>query len=308
MADEMLSKFHSGFVAIVGQPNVGKSTLTNALVGRKVAIVSSKPQTTRTRILGIVNRPDAQIVLIDTPGIHRDPSALGRQMNAEITQALEGIDVLAILLDSKRGVTVADRQVFQRTAVFRGPKILLLNKIDCVAKSALLPLIEACGREGEFAEIIPVSALSGDGLDDVLQTFLKYLPEGEPHFPQDQFTDQPERFLAAEILREKAMEATRQEVPHAIAVRIESFEEQPGLIRIAAVIQVERESQKGIVIGKRGGRLKEIGMAARKELEGFFGVRVYLQTHVRVQAGWREDPRQVRQLDWRRELESRFGE
>jgi GTP-binding protein Era len=308
MTSDMTQNFRSGFVPIVGQPNVGKSTLVNALVGRKVAIVTSKPQTTRTRILGIVNRPDAQVVLIDTPGIHRDSSALGRQMNVEIAQALEGIDLLAVMVDAKKGVTAADRQVFERISGFRGKKLLLLNKIDSMARSGLLPLIENCAREDNFEEIIPISALTGDGLDDVLKTFLKYLPEGEPHFPQDQFTDQPERFLAAEILREKAMAATRQELPHAIAVRIEAFEEKPNLIRIMALIQIERESQKGILIGKAGARLKEIGTEARKEMESFFGVRVYLEMRVTVEADWREDPRQVRELDWRRELEGMTGE
>src|SRR4051812_34334985 len=282
MTSDMTQNFRSGFVAIVGQPNVGKSTLVNALVGHKVAIVTSKPQTTRTRILGIVNRPDAQVVLIDTPGIHKDSSALGRQMNVEIAQALEGLDLLAVMVDAKKGVTAADRQVFERISDYRGRKILLLNKIDSMARSGLLPLIENCARDGNFEEIIPISALSGDGLEDVLKTFLKYLPEGEPHFPQDQFTDQPERFLAAEILREKAMAATRQELPHAIAVRIEAFEEKPNLLRIMALIQIERESQKGILIGKAGARLKEIGTEARKEMESFFGVRVYLEMRVTV--------------------------
>ena len=302
------STFRSGFVAVLGRPNVGKSTLTNRLVGRKVSIVTSRPQTTRTRILGIVNRPDAQLVLIDTPGMHRDRSALGRQMNAEIKQALEGIDVLTVMIDASQGLTPADRQVFERASRFSGPKVLLLNKIDRMAKPALLPLLETCSRQAAFTEMIPISALAGDGVESVLERLLSYLPEGEPHFPQDQFTDQPERFLAAEIVREKAMAATRHEVPHAVAVRVESFEDKKDLIRIVANVQIERESQKGILIGRGGAQLKKIGTAARKELEAFFGVKVYLELRVKVERDWREDPQRVRQLDWRHELEQMGGE
>lgn len=299
----MTPSFRSGFVTILGRPNVGKSTLVNRLVGHKVSIVTSRPQTTRTRVLGIVNRPDAQLVLIDTPGVHKDGTALGRQMGSEIAQALEGIDLLAVMIDAPRGMTPADRLVLERAAQFAGPKILLLNKIDGMAKPALLPLLETCAKEPGFAEMIPVSALTGDGVETVLQRMLAYLPEGEAHFPPDQFTDQPERFLAAEIVREKVMAATRQEVPHAVGVRVETFEEKKDLIHIVANIQVERESQKGIVIGRGGAMLKEIGTTARKELEGFFGVKVYLELRVAVQPDWREDAQRVRELDWRHQLE-----
>jgi GTP-binding protein Era len=303
MEMDMTPPFRSGFVTILGRPNVGKSTLINRLVGHKVSIVTSRPQTTRTRILGIVNRPGAQLVLIDTPGVHKDGTALGRQMSGEIAQALEGIDLLAVMIDAPRGLTQADKLVLQRAAQFSGPKILLLNKIDCMSKPALLPLLEKCAKEAAFAEMIPVSALKGDGVNIVLERFLAHLPEGEAHFPEDQFTDQPERFLAAEIVREKAMAATWQEVPHAVAVEIESYEDTKDLIRIVANLQVERESQKGIVIGRGGAQLKEIGTEARKELEAFFGVKVYLELHVTVEPDWREDPERVRQVDWRRQLE-----
>jgi GTPase len=300
----MAPPFRSGFVTILGRPNVGKSTLINRLVGHKVSIVTSRPQTTRTRVLGIVNRPNAQLVLIDTPGVHKDGTALGRQMRSEIAQALEGIDLLAVMIDAPRGLTRADRLVLERAAQFSGPKILLLNKIDCMAKPALLPLLETCAKEAAFTEMIPISALQGDGVEIVLERFLAQLPEGPAHFPEDQFTDQPERFLAAEIVREKAMAATWQEVPHAVAVEIESYQDTKELIRIVANLQVERESQKGIVIGRGGAQLKEIGTQARKELEAFFGVKVYLELRVTVEADWREDPQRVRQLDWRRQLES----
>src|SRR5580704_9792458 len=217
--------FRSGFVAVVGKPNAGKSTLVNRLVGQKVAIVTSRPQTTRNRILGIVNRPKAQVVLIDTPGIHRATTLLGRQMMAEVNQAVEGIDLLAVMVDASAGLTREDRLAFERARQFRRPVFLLLNKIDWIAKLALLPLIESCSKELSFTEIIPVSALTGDGIDLALERLIAHLPEGEPYFPNDQVTDQPERFLAAEIVREKAMTNTKQEVPHAVAVRIEAFEE-----------------------------------------------------------------------------------
>ncbi len=299
----MQKAFRSGFVAVVGKPNAGKSTLVNRLVGQKVAIVTSRPQTTRNRILGIVNRPKAQVVLIDTPGIHRATTVLGRQMMAEVNQALEGIDLLAVIVDASAGLTREDRLAFERARQFRRPVFLLLNKIDRIAKRALLPLIEACSKELSFTEIIPVSALTGDGVDLALERLIAHLPEGKPYFPKDQVTDQPERFLAAEIVREKAMTSTKQEVPHAVAVRIEAFEESPKLVRIHAIISVEREGQKGILIGSGGERLKAIGTAARQELEEILGVKVFLELRVKLDPDWRQDARRVQQLDWRRQLE-----
>src|ERR1700674_948023 len=304
----MTQTFHSGFVAIVGRPNVGKSTFVNQVVGHKVAIVTARPQTTRNRILGIVNRPDAQAILIDTPGIHRGGSALGRLMMGEVSQALEGIDRMGVMIDAREGVTSGDRLAFDRVRQFRGPVFLLLNKIDRVAKASLLPLLTTCEKEGLFTEMIPISALSGDGVEITLQRFIDHLPEGQPYFAEDQFTDQPERFLASEIVREKAMTATRQEVPQALAVIVESFEEGEKLIRISANIHVEREGQKGILIGHAGERLKEIGTAARKELEELLGVKVFLELRVKVAPDWREDPRVVRQLDWRNQLERLGGQ
>lgn len=299
----MPANFHSGFVTILGRPNAGKSTFVNRLVGHKVAIVTSRPQTTLNRIQGVVNRPNAQVVLVDTPGIHRADTALGRQMMEEVQQALDGIDVLAVMIDASEGLTRDDRHAFQRAEAFHGPVFLLLNKIDRVSKPALLPLMEACAREGKFMEMIPISALSGDGVDLALERFIAQLPEGEPLFPEDQFTDQPERFLAGEIIREKAMKATRNEVPHAVAVMVEAFEESPTIVRIRATLYAEREGQKGILIGRGGAMLKEIGSEARKELEEMFGLKVFLDLRVKVLADWREDPRRVRQLDWRRQLE-----
>jgi len=299
----MKKSFRSGFVAVIGRPNAGKSTFVNRLVGQKVAIVTSRAQTTRNRILGIINRPQAQVVLIDTPGIHRARTVLGRQMLAEVTQAVEGIDLLAVMIDATSELTAEDRLTFERAKQFRGPAFLLLNKIDRAAKPALLPLMETCSREASFTEMIPISALTGDGVELSLQRLTAYLPEGEPYFPKDQITDQPKRFLAGEIIREKVMAETRQEVPHAVAVRVEDFEEGKKLIRIGANISVEREGQKGIIIGRGGERLKAIGTAARLELEEILGVKVFLELRVKVELDWRQDARVVQQLDWRRQLE-----
>ncbi len=295
--------FKSGFVAILGLPNAGKSTLLNRLVGRKLAIVSPKPQTTRSRILGIVNRERAQIVFIDTPGLHRPESALGRQMLDEIAQAMEGVDAAALIVDATREFGPLDRYSLAHMRAFRGPVFLLLNKIDRMPKERLLPLIDRWRRELEFAEIIPLSALTGENLDLLVEKLIACLPESEPWFPPEQFTDQPERFLAAEIIREKAIAAAREEVPYAIAVLVDRFEESDKLIRIAATIYVEREGQRGILIGKRGAGMKAIGTAAREELERLLGTKVFLSLYVKVQHNWRENPAIVRQLDWRRRLE-----
>jgi GTP-binding protein Era len=295
--------FKSGFVTILGPPNAGKSTLINALVGEKVAIVSSHPQTTRNRILGIVNRPDAQIVISDTPGLHHPDSLLGRQMLEEIEQALDGIHILLLIVDASRKFSAAEQQALDRAGEFRGPRILLLNKVDRVRKDALLPLIDAYRKKLEFAEIIPISALTGDGVELLLRTLVKYLPEGPPYFPEEQYTDQPERFLAAEIIREKVLAHTRQEVPHAMAVLLDRFEEGEQLTRILATIYVDREGQKGIVIGRGGAMLKTIGTEARVELEQMLGRKIFLELFVKVRADWRDQAAIVRELDWRRQLE-----
>jgi GTPase len=300
----MREEFKSGFVAVVGRPNAGKSTLVNRLVGQKVAIVTSKPQTTRNRIQGIVNHPDAQIVLIDTPGLHRPDSALGRQMMGEVNAALDGVDVLALILDASEDIGKGDLKAIERAARFEGTRILLLNKVDRVPKDSLLPIIEKVGKLAEFAEIIPISALTGDGVDRVLEKFIEFVPAGEPHFPADQYTDQPERFLAAELIREKAMAGTFHEVPHAVAVLVDSFEETPNLIRIRATIYVEREGQKGILIGKGGASLKKIGTDARKELEEILGTKIFLELFVKVLRDWRDNPQLVRKLDWHQQLEN----
>jgi GTPase len=301
-------EFKSGFVAIIGRPNAGKSTLVNTLVGRKVAIVSPRPQTTRNRIQGILNRDDAQIVLIDTPGIHRPENVLNRQMMDELSDALKGVDILSLIVDASAEFGRGDRFALEWVSRFHGPVFLLLNKVDRVNKPLLLPLIDRYRQAFDFAEIFPISALTGEGCLDVAKGWLARLPEGPPHFPQDQFTDQPERFLASELVREKAILATREEVPHAIAVLVDSFEESSELIKIRATIYVEREGQKGILIGKGGETIKKIGTHARKELEKILDAHIFLELFVKVQPNWRQNAAIVRQLDWHRQLEQLAGE
>ena len=296
--------FRSGFVAIVGRPNAGKSTLLNRLVGQKVAIVTSKPQTTRNRIQGIVTRPEGQIVFIDTPGLHSADSALGRQMMREVAAALEGIDVLLLILDASRALPRADDLLLERAKRFRGKTILALNKVDGLPKTKLLPLIETFRKAFQFEAIVPISALKGTGCTELIDEILRMLPEGEAYFPEDQVTDQPERFLAAEIVREKAIQAMYHEMPYALAVKVEKFEESPKLLRIEATMNVERDTQKKILIGHKGEMLKRIGTQARKELEELLDRKIYLGLFVKVIPNWRENPHHIRELDWHAQLEA----
>ncbi|HEV2387698.1 MAG TPA: GTPase Era [Candidatus Acidoferrales bacterium] len=299
--------FKSGFAALIGLPNAGKSTLINRLVGHKVAIVSSKPQTTRNRVVGIVHRPAAQIVLVDTPGLHRPANVLGRQMAEEIERGIEGVDLVLLIVDAARGFGREDRFPIERVERFGGPAFLLLNKIDRIEKTRLLPLIDAFRRQHDWAEIIPISALTGEGLDVLIGQLERYLPPGEPYFPPDQYTDQPERFLAAELVREKALALTREEVPHSIGVVVDRYEESGRLVRIYATILAEREGQRGILVGKGGAMIKQIGMMARKELEQILGAKVYLELFVKIRPGWRDNPAVVGELDWRREGDQPAG-
>ena len=295
--------FRSGFVAIIGRPNAGKSTLVNRLVGQKIAIVTSKPQTTRNRIQGIVTKPEGQVVFIDTPGLHEADSALGRQMMQEVAAALEGIDVLLLMVDASQAELHTDELLPEKARRFRSKTILALNKIDRVPKPRLLPLIDSFAKAFDFVHIVPISALKGSGCDELLEEILKQLPEGEPYFPEDQVTDQPERFLAAEIIREKAIQVMYHEVPYALAVFVEKFEETPKLLRIEALMNVERDSQRRILIGHKGETIKKIGTEARKELEAILGTKIYLGLYVKVEPDWRENPQKVRELDWRHQLE-----
>jgi GTP-binding protein Era len=296
-------KYRAGFVAIIGRPNAGKSTLLNRYVGQKVAIVTSKPQTTRNRIQGIVTRPEGQIVFIDTPGLHEAHTVLNRQMMREVAAALEGIDVLLMMVDASATQPHADQLLLDKAKRFEGKAILALNKTDRVPKPKLLPLLEAFSKAFPFAALVPVSALKGNGCDELLSEILKQLPEGVPFFPEDQVTDQPERFLASEIVREKAIQLTYHEVPHALRVMIDKFEATPKILRIEATLNVERDSQKKILIGKKGEMLKKVGTEARKELETLLGTKIYLGLFVKVAPGWRDNPQQVRELDWHAQLQ-----
>jgi GTP-binding protein Era len=301
--------FRSGFVSIIGRPNAGKSTLLNKLVGEKLAIVTPKPQTTRNRILGIVNvparsgHPAGQIVLIDTPGVHKPDSSLNKKMMREVHEALEGRDAILLIVDATQKFGPGDRFTLDLVQRVGGPVFLLLNKIDRLEKARLLPMIAEYSKLHEFRDIIPISALTGDGLDLLLDRVMAALPEGPRYFPKDQITDQPERFLAAEIVREKVLLETAQEVPYASTVVVERWEETPRLTSIAAVIYCERDGQKKIIIGRRGEMLKKIGTAARHEIERILGTKVFLELFVKVRPGWRESREFVEELDWRKQLE-----
>ncbi len=299
--------FRSGFVSIIGRPNAGKSTLLNALVGEKIAIVTSKPQTTRNRIQGIVNveragLPPAQIVFIDTPGIHKPDSVLNRKMMQEVHDALEGRDLLLVIVDASQKFGGGDQFVLEMVKRIGGRAFLLLNKIDKIDKQRLLPLIDRYRKQHGFDEILPISATTGDGLDDLTAAVVRALPEGPRYFPADQITDQPERFLAAEIIREKVLKATSEEVPYAATVMIDQWEEEGKLTRIAATVLCEREGQKRIIIGKGGAMLKKIGTAARQELERHLGTKVFLELFVKVREGWRQQRGFLEELDWRKQL------
>jgi GTP-binding protein Era len=295
-----MSKFKSGFVSLVGRPNAGKSTLLNALVGQKVAIVADKPQTTRTSIQGVVTLPEAQIVFIDTPGIHKADSQLNKRLMDTVRASLEERDLLLFLVDATRAFTIEDRRSLDVAIKTGTPVVLVLTKVDLLAdKSKLLPLIEQYKALHNFTDCVPVSATKRIGLDDLRKVILDRLPEGPAYFPEDYVTDQPERFLAAELVREKVLQATRQEVPHSVAVMVDRWEETPSITRIYATIRVERPGQKAIVIGKKGAVLVKIGTLARIEMEKLFGVKIYLDLHVRVQPGWREEAAFLDALDWR---------
>jgi GTP-binding protein Era len=304
-----MAAFRSGFVSIIGRPNSGKSTLLNALVGEKVAIVTHKPQTTRNRIQGIVNvkaqkgRPAGQIVFIDTPGVHKPESQLSKRMMQEVYEALEGRDLVLLIVDATQKFGTGDQFTLDLVKRAGGPVFLLLNKVDLLPKDILLPLIDEWRKRHDFAEIIPISARKRDGLNILISKVIEQLPQGPRYYSTEEFTDQPERFIAAEIIREKILVATGEEVPYATAVIIDGYDEEPKLTRISATIYCERQGQKAILIGRQGSMLKKIGSDARRELERLTGTKVFLELFVKVAPAWRSSARFVEELDWRKQLE-----
>ena len=293
------TSFKSGFVAIVGRPNAGKSTLVNALVEAKVSIVTPVPQTTRNRILGILHRPDAQVIFMDTPGVHKPLSRLNEQMMNYVRQALADRDLAVLIVDASEKFGKGDEFVLSLLKEYTPRVILALNKVDHVHKPELLPLMDRYSKLYGFEEIIPISAMHGEGLENLLKAIIQRLPEGPAYFPEDEYTDQPERFLAAEIVREKVIRHTRHEIPYVTAVLIDMFEEEKTLTRLHATIVVEKESQKPIVIGAAGSRLKDIGSEARADLEKLFPPKVFLELYVKVQPHWRNDAEIIAELDYR---------
>lgn len=307
--------FRSGFVCILGPPNAGKSTLLNALVGEKLAIISPKPQTTRNRIQGVVHVPKrkgkggGQIVLLDTPGVHKPDSSLGRKMMVEVREALEGCDLVLMIMDVTRKFDPRDPFALDLLRRTKAKAFLVLNKVDLIReKSRLLPLIEEYRKLYAFSEVIPISALKRKGLDTLLEMVIAELPSGPAYFPEDQVTDQPARFMAAEIIREQVLLNTSEEIPYATTVIVDNFEEGARLARIAATIYCEREGQKGILVGKGGQMLKKIGTSARLQIERMLGTKVFLELYVKAEPGWRDSRRFVEELDWRRQLEHRMLE
>jgi GTP-binding protein Era len=287
--------FKSGFISIIGRPNTGKSTLLNSLLGEKLAIISDKPQTTRNRILGIVNQPDAQLVFMDTPGIHKPMHKMNELMVRTALTTYNEVDVILMLVEATEAPGGGDRFIIETLEKVKTPVFLLINKVDLIKKDALLPLIRQYSQLYAFAELIPVSALKND-LGGLVEAILKRLPRGPKYFPDDQLTDQPERFIVTELIREKVFELTTEEIPYSTAVIIEQMKEEPGLTRIDAAILVERDSQKGILIGKGGAMLKKIGTLARLDMEKLLGVKVFLQLWVKVKKGWREDERMLKNI------------
>ena len=290
--------YRSGFVALVGRPNVGKSTLLNRILGEKIAIVSDKPQTTRTRILGVKHLPGAQMVFLDTPGIHKPKFELNKRMVDVALHVLDEVDLACFMVEATEPPGAGDRFVLERLKEREVPVVLVINKVDLVKKLRLLPLIDEFSRMHAFAEIVPISAKSGDGVDRLLELALARMPEGPSYFSEDVVTDQPMRVLAAEIIREKLLQKTRDELPFAVAVFIDSFKEEGRMARIGATIYVEKDSQKAIVIGKHGEILKTVGTHARIDMENLFGMKVFLELWVKVKESWRQDERMLVDLGY----------
>ncbi|KXG11320.1 GTPase Era [Anoxybacillus sp. P3H1B] len=294
-------QYKSGFVSIIGRPNVGKSTFLNRVIGQKIAIMSDKPQTTRNKIQGVYTTESTQIIFIDTPGIHKPKHKLGDFMMKVAQNALKEVDLILFMVNAEEGFGRGDAFIIERLKEVKTPVFLVVNKIDQVHPDELLPLIEHYQSQYPFAEIVPISALQGNNVETLIEQIKKYLPEGPQYYPADQITDHPERFIIAELIREKALHLTREEVPHSIAVVIDSIErpEDHHTIYVSAMIIVERDSQKGIIIGKQGRMLKEIGQRARQDIEALLGSKVFLELWVKVQKDWRNKLSQLRDFGFR---------
>lgn len=289
---------HSGFVAVVGRPNVGKSTLVNYLVGEKVAIVSDRPQTTRHRISGVVNGPGYQVVLLDLPGFQKPLDLMTERMQTSVNKTLDEVDLILVLFSAVEPVGGGDRFVAKASFAADAPVVIAVNKVDIADKEQIVPQLQQAGELGPSEEIFPISATRGDGVDALKQALIAYLPEGPAYFPPDVVSDQPEYQLVAELIREQAIRLMREEVPHALAVNVVEMEKRSGRMQVAieAVIMVETKSQKGIIIGSQGKMIKEIGTRARQEIEALLGSRVYLDLRVRVRKKWRQDERTLEDL------------
>ncbi len=295
-----LKDFRSGFVAIVGAPNVGKSTLLNQMMGEKISITSKKPQTTRNRILGVVHRPASQLIFIDTPGIHKAKRPLNIRIVDAALSALGNVDIVLIMIDVANPDPDSEAFIVKKLEKIKQPVVLVLNKIDLVNKPALLNIMDRWAKAYSFEAIIPVSAITGNQIDELIAAMETLLPEGPPYYPEDTITDMPERFIAAEMIREKVFRLTGQEIPYSTAVSVHSFSEEKkgGLVKIHATIHVERSSQKGMIIGKNGSKLKMIGTEARKEIERMVGTKVYLKLFVRVHKNWSKDAKSLRRFGY----------
>jgi GTP-binding protein Era len=292
--------FRSGFVSIVGRPNVGKSTLLNHILGEKIAITSDKPQTTRNRILGIHNLEDAQLLFLDTPGIHRAHGRLNRFMVDQALSACSDVDAVLFLVEATDPLGGGDDFILEVLSRSNIPVVLVINKIDLLPKEKLLPLMASYAQKFDFREIVPVSALRGEGVGELIQAVRGLLPEGPRYYPEDMITDLPERFIVAEMVREQVLRQTREEVPYGVAVVVEQFAEKPekNLVVVSAVINVERETHKKIIVGKGGARIRAIGQSARKEMEKFLGVRVFLELFVKVQKNWTDSERLLKEFGY----------
>ena len=296
---ESEGSFRSGFVAIIGRPNVGKSTLMNRILGQKIAITSNKPQTTRNRILGIHNVDCGQILFLDTPGIHAARDRFNRYMVDQAVTTCDDVDLILLLVEAGQGRSL-DKQILGILKRTSTPVMLVINKVDLVPRPELLPQLEAFAKQFPFAELIPVSAQSGEGVEHLVETITRYLPEGTRLYPEEMITDLPERFIVAEMIREKIFRMTSQEVPYGVAVQVETFEEKPekNLVVIGAVVHVERESHKSIILGKQGGMIRRVGKAARQDIERMLGTRVFLEIFVRIQKDWTRSPHLLREMGY----------